>query len=135
MLWRRVGDASSLSSPPRHAIFALEAFFDAPMALWAFFAAADLLGTAGVARVAHLSFFAVGSNADYWADRRVHRHHVERVCGKALVVVDMMGLILESGRCGCSYFVQEPPQTRIASSMSRRLTFLVNLDRFGCYCR
>lgn len=64
------------------------------MALRAFFAAADLLGTAGVARVAHLSFFAVGSNVYYWIDRRVHRLHVVRLCGTALEVVDMMGLIL-----------------------------------------
>lgn len=87
------------------------------MALRAFFAAADLLGTAGVARVAHLSFFAVGSNVHYWADRRVHRLHVDRIWGKALVVVDMMGLILESGCCACSYFVQEPPKAWIASSI------------------
>lgn len=115
----RVGDASSFSSPSRHAILALEAFVDAPVALRPLFAAADLLGTAGVARIAHLSFFAVGSNVDYWVDRRVHRLHVVRLCGSALDAVDMMGLILESGRCGCRYFVQEPPQTRIASSMNR----------------
>lgn len=105
------------------------------MALWAFFAAADLLGTAGIARVAHLSFFAVGSDVDYWADGRMHRLHVDKVCRKALVVVDMMGLIIESGRCGRSHFVQEPPQAWIASSMHGRSTLLANLDRFGCYCR